>query len=739
MATIRRLAVEYRRHGFNLLPVGPDKRPILASWRGWGVERQTAADLKAMDWKKATGVAAIGGSVSGGLCCLDFDHVTRDDLLAEVLDRLGLPADYPWSVSTPGGGLHVWILCNDLDRLLGDKGKAKAEMEGCHHVELRGRGHYTILPGSQHPNGGTYAFAYGEPEMVPTDPPTVVEPDVLAGLVAWDGDGDERQTQTATTSTVATDHPYVKAAIEDEVAQLTTATEGERNDQLNNSAFALGSLPLSLDDVQSALLPVALRIGLTEKESLRTIASGYEAGQKTPREPPHDGSGPAINWGAAEAEVKPTHRAIVRTLSTVEPEDITWLWPGRIARGKLTLIAGDPGLGKSFMTLDIAARLSTGASWPDGGSAPTADVLLLTAEDGVADTIVPRLQRMGADMDRVHVLESVLDPKDDHERLFRLRTDLAALEDAVEQVHPAVVVVDPLSAYLAGIDSHRSAEVRSALAPLMTLGERTGVTPLCTAHLSKAESRSAIYRISGSLDFVAAARAAFLVAEDPEEDSRRLVLPMKMNIAEKPPGIGFSILDGAVVWDNRPVTVSLFDVLTPNRESRTKLEAAKLLLREVLAGGPVSEPEVEAQAKREGIGPRTLRRAKESLGVASEKKGIIGGWEWSLPIPERSKTEGGQTPLGNLLDTFEEVQDGQLGRCPNLGAVGLGHLRDGQVGSPTCGHDTHRRFWRRPKGQWRCAVCHPPASSDDLEWIDLDDSPGEGSQPKLRLMTDPRK
>jgi RecA-family ATPase len=486
-----------------------------------------------------------------------------------------------------------------------------------------------------------------------------------------------------------------------------------------------------------------------------------------------------------EAKTEPKARRVrVRRLSTVQPEEITWLWPGRLARGKLTIMAGDPGLGKSFATLDMAARISTGRSWPDGSSAPKGDVLLLSAEDGIGDTVVPRLRAMGADMERVHVLDCVLEGTDERERLFRLSTDLEALEEALEEVRPLLVVVDPLSAYLAGVDSHKSAEVRGALAPLMSLGERTGVAVLCNSHLTKGEGRNALYRVTGSLDFVAAARAAYLVAEDPDDEERRLILTAKMNIAQQPEGIAYRLIDGAVVWDPEPVTVSLADVLNPNREGRAKFEAAKTLLLDMLADGPTAESEIQARARQEDISATTLRRAKAALYVKSEKRGVLGGWHWSLPTGEES-FEDGPTPTPQLVTTFdsspvdslEDAQDdGHLRRCSPSASLEMttfltsgaetlegdqtptpqlvttfdsspvdsfedgqddGHLRrwsppaslemsafgagSSETAAPDCRLVAHRRFWRRGTGSWRCAICHPPLVPETVQWLDLDE------------------
>jgi RecA-family ATPase len=158
-------------------------------------------------------------------------------------------------------------------------------------------------------------------------------------------------------------------------------------------------------------------------------------------------------------------------LADVRPEPVTWLWPGRVAAGKLALLVGDPGLGKSWISLDVDARLSAGLPWPDGGSPSAGSVLLLSAEDGVADTIRPRLDTLGADVTQVHHLAVLRTGERD--RAVQL-TDVAALELAIHRIHARLLIIDPISAYLGSTDSHRDAEVRGLIAPLPALAEPTG-------------------------------------------------------------------------------------------------------------------------------------------------------------------------------------------------------------------------------------------------------------------------
>ena len=386
--------------------------------------------------------------------------------------------------------------------------------------------------------------------------------------------------------------------------------------------------------------------------------------------------------------------SIMLRMADVQPEPIRWLWPSRIALGKLTLLVGDPGLGKSFVTLDLAARVSTGSPWPDSTPAPKGSVILLSAEDDPADTIRPRLDALGANSERIHVLQAVREQGDGGfvERTPRLG-DLAALAEAIERIGDVrLLIVDPIAAYLGGdVDSHKNSDIRALLAPLATVAARYGVAVVGVSHLNKSQG-SAIYRTMGSLAFVAAARAAWCVTKDPDDEHRRLVLPVKNNIGPDQGGLAYRIEDdrgqARIVWERDPVHANVNDILganTPAAEDRTKRDDAAEWLRELLADGPLSAKDVERQVKQAGLSWATIRRAKDSLGVKTAKTRFDGGWEWALPkklnatspknvstfgasehlreFPEEKRaSEGSQDAQG-----VEDAQDAQSGR--------LGHLR----------------------------------------------------------------
>lgn len=232
-------------------------------------------------------------------------------------------------------------------------------------------------------------------------------------------------------------------------------------------------------------------------------------------------------WGLADEEPHQAARAeaagslAMRCLSGIEAKPVCWLWPGRIARGKVTIIAGNPGLGKSQITTSIAAVVTTGGRWPVGSDlcAP-GGVIFLNAEDDPADTLRPRLEAAGADLRRVQFVDGVIvgyaGDGNQCQRLFSVAEDLKALDSALSQLRDvALVVIDPVTAYLGQTDSHKNAEVRGLLAPLSELAARHNTAVIGVSHLTKAAGSQALMRVTGSLAFVAAARAAYLVTLDP--------------------------------------------------------------------------------------------------------------------------------------------------------------------------------------------------------------------------------
>ncbi len=356
-------------------------------------------------------------------------------------------------------------------------------------------------------------------------------------------------------------------------------------------------------------------------------------------------------------------------LEDVVAEPVRWLWPGRFALGKLSLVAGYPGLGKSQLTAALAAVVTTGGTWPVTGErydAP-ADVLFLSAEDDAADTIKPRLQAAGADLRRCRIIGSVHhqahDPKNPHKRrCFNLADDLALLERAlVRYPYTRLVVVDPLSAYMGDsrkVDTHRASDVRGILAPLVELACARRVAVLGIFHLNKREGSSAMDRINGSGAFVAAARAVWLVAKDKGDKRHRVFVQVKNNLAIDQDGLKFEIqgteintpngpvATSALLWHSERITMDADEALDGLGSATTQksvLDEVMAFLEELLADGPKFAKDIFAAADEENHSRKSLYRAKETLGiVASKERGKHGVWQWALPNKDGQDGQDGQ-------------------------------------------------------------------------------------------------
>jgi putative DNA primase/helicase len=353
----------------------------------------------------------------------------------------------------------------------------------------------------------------------------------------------------------------------------------------------------------------------------------------------------------ARAESAALFTPQITRLSTVTPRPIESLWHPFLYIGKVTLLCGNPGLGKSYVGVDLAARASSGDGWPDAPKEIHAErgVVILSAEDDVEDTIVPRLIAHNADLSRIVTLDGLKDSDDQSAALtaIDLTHHLDYVRAAVDQVEDCgLLVVDPISAFLGKTDSHKNAEVRCILAALSALAAEKRIAVLAITHLRKSGDGEAIHRAMGSLAFVAAARAAFVVCRDNDDRTgrRRLLLPLKNNLAADIQGLAYQLEpygpDGApvVAWDAEPVSMTADEALNsqgkkpgPKPERR---QDAKQWLTEQLAAGPRHAGDLEAEAVSAGINVRTLRRAFDDINGVRDRDGFGGPVRWSLPIED---------------------------------------------------------------------------------------------------------
>lgn len=343
---------------------------------------------------------------------------------------------------------------------------------------------------------------------------------------------------------------------------------------------------------------------------------------------------------------------------------VSWLWPGRLALGQLALLDGDPGLGKSLVTLDLCARLTTGRPFPDNSPCPEpANVIVLNAEDSPDQTIRPRLQSFGADLDRVY-LPSPDDPE--MPTPLRLPAQLDALERALAQHSARLVVIDPVTAFLdRSVNTASDQSVRGVLGPLAELAERHQCAVLLVRHLNKRAGARALYRGAGAISFVAACRSAWLIAPDPEQPERRVLAQLKNNLAPPQPSLAFLLAGSA----DGPPTITWLgsstwqaDQLLGHRHARPEQpsprEEACKILSDLLRDGPRTSREIGKLLREKGITKTTLKRAKLDLEIRSVRV-WAGGQRlcyWLLPHQELPLELRGTVPQSGLEPYLEALR-----------------------------------------------------------------------------------
>jgi putative DNA primase/helicase len=363
--------------------------------------------------------------------------------------------------------------------------------------------------------------------------------------------------------------------------------------------------------------------------------------------PPRSDSGQSSLVAPESTAAESAGRRIRMTCAVdLKPRAVEWLWSGRVPLGMITMFAGDPKLGKSYVTLSMAAALSRGLPLPCGDQPDRpGSTILMSAEDDPARTIVPRLLAAGADLTKIYILESVI-LANGSEALPSLRADIDAITSAAARLGDCrLIVIDPVSAYLRGVDDNRNAALRGVLSPLNRLAERLSAAVVLVSHLTKAGSSNGKHRVLGSIAYVGACRANYLFVADPDDQTGRRVLMVDNggNVAPAAPPLAYAIENREsgpkIEWSDEPVTSVVAGPFEPARlaanqrdDPAVRHRACDLWLREVLTDGPRSAAAILASAEDEGFTKDQVRRARYRLGVAAVKAGFgaEGEWIWRL-------------------------------------------------------------------------------------------------------------
>jgi hypothetical protein len=328
----------------------------------------------------------------------------------------------------------------------------------------------------------------------------------------------------------------------------------------------------------------------------------------------------------------------VRPVSSLTPSPIAWLWPLRFGLGKVILLDGDPGLGKSLVALDFCARLSAGQHFPCS-TAPVepANSLVINGEDGQNDSIAPRLEALGANLNRVFVLHR----EGAGNLVLRLPSNIEDLDGCLKQTAAKLLVIDPVVAFLdANIQVASDAGIRQALAPLAELARKHNCVILLIRHLNKTASHHAMYRGGGSIGFQGACRSSWLLVADPLDGSCRVLAQVKNNDAPKQPSLLLQVVVAAGVtptlrWlGEHPWTADqLLRAGAHPPKVAVALERAKRFVLDFLQSGPRTSREIWQAGKLQKLTPWTLRKAREELAIAFKSLYVDGERTtyWLLP------------------------------------------------------------------------------------------------------------
>lgn len=310
-------------------------------------------------------------------------------------------------------------------------------------------------------------------------------------------------------------------------------------------------------------------------------------------------------------------------ISEIELQEVQWLWFPYIPFGKITIIQGDPGEGKTTLALRLAAACTIGVMLPGMSPQEPFPVIYQTAEDGLSDTVKPRLMEAGAD------LEKVINIVEDERNLTLLDE---RIEKAIVQTKARLMILDPIQGYLGDrVDMNRANEIRSVLKNVAAVAERTGCAIVLVGHLNKASGSSSAYRGLGSIDFRAAARSVLLVGRLKKEPHVRVIVHDKSSLAAEGQSLAFSLgTEDGFRWLDGYNEITSEELLC-GIAAETKTAAAEELIRDMLSGGEkVLCKTIFSAAKAKGISERTVNEAKKNIdGLVTSRIGK--GWTWQLP------------------------------------------------------------------------------------------------------------
>jgi len=636
-------ALTWKKRGAAPIAVGyRSKQPVGAQWTK---QRHTAEAVAEIFNGTPLNIGVLWGTPSGGLVDVDLDWPEACQIAAALLPRTAV-----YGRAGNRGSHHLLRVSGAVTR----KWTVPAALVPDGHkdvvLELRADGTQSVVPPSTHPSGEQYEWDLERKPAALDHAALLRRLNLVASgavLVSRWRHGIRHPLALALSGAMLSSGYSVDEARDFIVAVATAAGDDEIHDR--KLAVKSSQKALEAGTPATGIPKLAELIGEDAVAVLKRwlgLGSALPAGWLS-------SDVPAPLSSAAEGE-----RLVVLDAATIKEEPIRWLWPNRIARGKLNIVAGEPGLSKSVLSCTIAAIVTRGRAWPlDGTQAERGDVLILNVEDDPADTIVPRLRAADADLSRVQIIEGVraADGKTRHMTL----ADVAQLDAHLEK-HPgryALLICDPIGALMSGRDTHRDADVRALLAPMALLAMKYNLAVLLIGHLNKGIGMAALHRVIGSIAFVAAARMMHFLTADPDDTTRLLLVPGKTNIAPmglaglsytlESADLGSGIVAPRIRWHDVPEMRSANELLRPRPEHEGDAQlSAEEWLREQLAEGPIAVQAIRTNAET-GIEASwaTIRRAALALRVVGKGEKRQRTWELPAEAKERkSKSSKDHVP-----------------------------------------------------------------------------------------------
>lgn len=583
---------------------------------GWWTGKNTYSNIGI-----ATGKAS-------GIVVLDIDGPEGNESLAKLIEEQGevLP---PTLTATTGKGLHFYF---KIDDAIPVRNSASKLGKG---IDVRGNGGYVVAPPSNHVSGRKYTWVNAERE------PAYCPGWLLDLMVEENKDENYYVPVRKPSYTMAGEtHPYGRAALEAIYRDISNCPEGGRNELLNKKSYIVGGyVPhlITYDDAMDTLTNAAINCGLVGREIGKTIESGLNKGMSVPRYPNLNGD-ERVDKLPEPLQTQDTSRGIaLLKLSDVQKEKSDFFWGYRLPLGEISILSGSGGHGKSFITMSIAAAVTSGTRLPDNkGKLLRGNAVFVTYEDSLTKTLVTRAESLGIDPDKFYVVDGTNAFGEGYDMFGA--NHVQQLTNQIREIGDVrLIVIDPLGSFLGATDGNSETQVRALMAPLVKCAHETNACVVIVAHHKKGGheglSGTSAQMISGSQAVGAYSRSVLQVAEDDEH--RKYLIHSKHNLSAKQDPLEYSIVgdgDGLPVFEWIGVAditeADLFRKSTPKDQQAKSMDAADFLCG-VLKNGPMTEQDINTHARNSKVNRAELIMASKRLGIVVKQQG--GTNTWRLP------------------------------------------------------------------------------------------------------------